>query len=87
MLCPADAVVEHLLVFQELIHFDIARVIGSVVPERAHFGRVVGLPVGVCFPDHVFHFICRPLLGLKCHDGQYSDDDKKSPHVFVVFVF
>ena len=64
VLCPADAVIEHLWVVQQFIHFDVTCVIGSIVPERTHFSGVVRLPVGVHFPDDILHPVSSPLLGL-----------------------
>ncbi len=73
VLGPARAVVQHLLVVQQFIHFDVAGVVGGVVPEGAHLGLVVRLPVGVHLADDVFHFVCRPLPGLGSESGQQGD--------------
>ena len=55
MLCPADAVVEHLLIFQQLVHLYITSMVGGIIPKRPYFRWVVRLPVGVHLPNDVLY--------------------------------
>ena len=67
---PTDAVFQHLPVLQQVIHFHIACMVGRMVPEGSDLSRIVGLPVGVCLSDDVFHFIGSPLFCLCAHSRQ-----------------
>ena len=65
VLRPTDAVVEHLLILQQLVYLHIPCMVGSIVPERADLCRIVRLPVGVHLPDNLLHLVDRPYLALR----------------------
>ena len=76
MLCPTDTVVEHLFILQQVVHLHITGVVGSVIPEGAHLGFVMGLPVGVHPSDHLFYLISLPGLGLHTEGHQECECQK-----------
>ena len=67
MFSPTYAIVQHLLVLQQLIRFNIACVIGRFVPKGSNFSRVVGLPIGVYLSDNVLYLVGSPLSSLCAH--------------------
>ena len=76
VLRPTDAVVEHRLVLQQIPYFDVAGVVGSIVPEGTHLSGIVRLPIGIHTTDDVLHFSSRPLLCLHGKAGKQGHSQK-----------